>query len=199
MAVSKVSIINKALTLVGAEPIVNITDSSEQARVISRVYELALRGVLSECRWNFATKRVLLSLVTDTLDWYYSSENESYVYNKPADVIRIFSTNDEDATWREEGDYIISNTSGLGIKYVYYLDDATKFPIFFMDALIDRLASDVAYRIVNSRTLGEEYFEKYSKVSLPKALSQNSQIGTQQFIKDDAWELAKYSNSASNC
>lgn len=196
MATSKVEIINKGLTLVGAAPITNIDDNSNNARVSSRVYPLSLRSVLSACKWNFATKRQLLSVVSDTLDWYDTGEN--IIYQKPSDMVRIFGTNSQGAAWREEGDYIISDTSGLGLRYVYFLDSPSKYSIDFIDALVDKFASDIAYALVNSQTLGAQYKKLYETVSLPKAMSLNSQTGTQQTMQDDAWELSKFNDNNPN-
>ena len=116
MAASKTSIINKALTLVGALAVTSIDDDSQNARTVRKIYEIDLRSILSECKWNFATKRLLLSLSADTLDWY--DTGEGVVYVRPTDIIKIFETNNVKARWREEGDYIISDTSELGIRYV---------------------------------------------------------------------------------
>ena len=190
MAITKTELVNKALTLVGANPITNLDDDSNNARIVNRVYEIALRSILGECKWNFATKRVLLTLSADTLDWY--DTGETYVYIKPTDMIRIFGTNDDSCTWREEGDYIVSDTSDLGVRYVYYLDTPSKYPASFIEAFIDKLCSDIAYMIVNSATLGDKFKTSYESISLPKARAENSQTGKQQYLKDDAWESAKY-------
>jgi len=196
MAISKTELINKSLTLVGAEPIVNITDDTQNARIVNRVYEISLRSILSETKWNFATTRKLLSLSADTMDWYYV--NELYVYVRPNDCIRIFETNDADATWREEGDRIISNTQGLGVKYVKYLDDPNRFSASFIDAFVDKLCSDICYMILNSSSQADVFLKKYETVSLPKARSENAQTGVQQYIKDDAWERAKDQNGSTD-
>ena len=196
MSISKTELVNKALTQVGANPIVNLDDSSQNARVVNRVYEIALRSVLSECKWNFATKRLSLTVSADTLDWY--DTGEVYVYKKPADMIRIFGVSSTGVTWREEQDYIISDTANLGIRYVYFLDNPTKYTAKFVDALIDKLCSDIAYMIVNSASLGELYLKKYTEITLPAAISANSQTGTQQVAEDQAWELAKYTNQSFN-
>lgn len=192
MAITKTTIVNKALTKVGASPVVSIEDDTEQARVVSRVYELALRSILSECKWNFATRRKLLSISAFEFEWYENSEK--YVYSKPADCVRIISTNDKYAVWREEGDYILSDTAGLGIRYVTYLDDPSKYSHAFIDAFVDKLCADISYSIVNSASLGDTFFEKYEKMSLPKAMAINGQIGKQIDIVDDEWENAKYIN-----
>jgi hypothetical protein len=186
---SKVSISNKALTLVGASPITSLTDESENARAINRVYSISLKSALSETMWNFATKRVLLAQVDVTLAW--SDDDDTYVYQRPSDVIRIFSTNDEDSIWYVEGDYIISDTSGLGIKYVYYNDSPSTYSASFKEAFTDKLASDIAFMILNSSEKANSMLEKYERVSLPKARSENAQVGRKIKLKDDAWENAK--------
>lgn len=195
MALSKVELINRALTKVGAAPITSLTDSTNNARIANRVYDSALRSILEECKWNFATKRLTLSSSADSVDWY--DTGETYVYQKPADLIKIHGTNYEAATWRVEGEHIFSDTAALGIRYVYFIDEPAKFPSAFAEALEDKLCSDMAYAIVNSRILGEQYYERYEKISLPKAMSSNSQVGTQQTPIDDAWTRAKSHNNQS--
>ena len=196
MAITKTDMINKALTLVGASPVISIDDDSNNARVLSRVYEIALKSILAECKWNFATKRSNLSEVVNTLD--FNDVGESIVYAKPTDMIRIYSTNPPYAAWREEGDYIISDSSDLGIRYVYYLHTPSKYPIYFIEAFTDKLAADIAYSIANSASLAEAFIKKYETISLPKAVAANSQTGIQQVLQDDAWELAKYYNAQPN-
>ena len=179
-----------ALTKIGAAPVTSIDDNSNNARILSRVYEISLRSILAECKWNFATKRTLLTVVTDVLAWYDTSN--TYVYQKPSDLIRVFGTSSSGAEWREEGDLIVSDTSGLGLRYVYYLDQPNKYSATFVDAFVDKLCSDIAYMVVNSATLGERFKQLYESVSLSKAMAVNSQTGEQQSLQDDAWELAKY-------
>uniref|UniRef100_A0A6M3XLM8 Putative tail tubular protein n=1 Tax=viral metagenome TaxID=1070528 RepID=A0A6M3XLM8_9ZZZZ len=194
MAVSKTSLVNKALTLAGATPITNITDDTNNARIVNRVYEISLKSILGECKWNFATQRVLLVSSATTMAWYYT--NETTVYVRPSACIRIFGTNDDDAEWREEGDLIISDTTGLGIIYTYYLDDPSKYPSSFVEAFIDKLCSDIGYMIINDKQAGAAFLEKYNKISLTKAMAENAQIGKHQYLKDDAWELAKTQNTS---
>lgn len=190
---TKTDILNKALTLIGAAPVTSIDDSTNNARVLARVYETSLRSVLYECKWNFATKRTLLSASTYTPEWYDTGENQ--IYTRPTDVVRIFGAHDQYATWREEGDYIFSDTSNLGIRYVYFNDSPNTYPAYFIDALVDRLCADIAYMVVNSSSLAEKYKSLYENVTLPKAMAANSQVGTQQVLQDDAWTLSKYQDS----
>ena len=189
MAISKTEICNKALTLVGANPIVSITDDSQNARILNRVYELALKSILSEAPWVFALRRTNLALSGDALEWTDTGEN--YLYVKPNEMIRAFRASDSDATWRELGDYIVSDTTDLGLEYTYYLDVPSKYTTSFVEAFVDKLCSDIAFMVLNSKTVAENFLEKYEKVSLAKALAENAQIGTPHQMKDNAWDRAK--------
>lgn len=190
MAITQTDILNNALTKVGASPIISISDQTNNARVLSRVYDIDLRSILAETKWNFATTRVALTSVPNTLA--FSDESEVYVYAKPTDVIRIWDVSPARAKYREEGDYIISDQTDLAMRYVYFNDTPSKFPAYFLDAFTDKLCSSIAYSIVNSSSLGAAFLEKYEKISLPKAVAVNAQTGIQFQIVSDAWELAKY-------
>jgi hypothetical protein len=193
MAISKTDLVNKALTLCGAAPITNITDDTNNARIVNRVYDIARRSILTDCRWNFATTRSTLSLSAVSMAWLYT--NEVYVYVRPADALRIFGVDNDDSEWREEGDYIISDTVNLGIRYVWDIDNPAKYPPKFTDAFIDRLCSEISFIILNSAPKAEAFLEKYKKVSLLEAVAENGQTGVQQYMKDNAWELSKYFNT----
>ena len=191
MSISKTEICNKALTLVGANPITSITDDTQNARIINRVYELSLKSILSEAPWVFALRRTLLAQSADTLEWY--DTNESYIYTKPNQMIRAFRANDDDAIWRQHGDYIVSDTNDLGLEYTYYLDTPSKYSTSFVEAFVDKLCSDIAFMVLNSKTVAQTFLEKYETVSLAKALAENAQIGTPIGMKDNAWDQAKLS------
>ena len=189
---STLGIANKALARCGASPITALTDDTSNGRAINEAYETSKKSVLGECAWNFAVTRS--SLVTSSVTQPWSYINENIVYDRPAGVIRIISTSDKDAIWREEGEYIMSDTLDLGIKYVYDVTDASKFQPLFVEAFIDKLCSDICFMILHSETKAIAFLEKYEKVSLDKAMSVNAQTGTQQSPNDDEWERAKYGN-----
>jgi len=189
MAISRTEIVNKALTLVGANPIVSIDDDQQNARVVNRVYELSLRSILSEAPWRFALRRVLLAQTTDEPEWY--DTGEVYVYQQPNECIRIFRASDRKAVWKPLGETIVSDTNGLGVEYVYYLNTPSKYTSSFVEAFVDKLCADIAFMILNSRTVAQGFLEKYEEVSLAKAMAENAQVGTPEYMQDDAWELAK--------
>lgn len=192
MANSQTQIINKALVLCGATTITNINDGTPNAQALSNVYEMSLQSILSECKWNFCTSRSTLSVSANAPQFYYPGE--VVTYDLPVDVIRIWMTSPATANIREESGQLISDTLNLGIMYTYYDDNPGDYPSYFLDAFIDKLCSDIAFMIINSSTIASAFVKKYETVSLPKAISANSQTGNQQALNDYAWTDAKYSD-----
>jgi hypothetical protein len=186
----KVTIINRALGLLGAEPINAITDDTNEAAIANRFYDESRRSILSECLWNFATKRENLNQVVGTPDW--SLNGVDNIFQLPADRIRIFGISAPNATYRIEQDQLITDTDAVGILYVFDLLDTTKFSSSFTDAFADKLAADMSYAVLNSNTETRTLLEKYTGTSLPKAMTENSQEGTPPQVKDDLWSYAKY-------
>ncbi len=199
MANSQVQIINKALVLCGAATVVSINDGTPNAIALSNVYELSLQSILSECKWNFCTIRIKPSVLSSSSSTYpaFLMPGEINVYSLPSNVIRIWGTNPSNARIREESGNLISDTVNLGIFYTYYDDNPNDYPSYFLDAFIDKLASDIAYLIINSPQVATGIMKKYETVSLPKAISANSQTGIQQTPMDGAWTNAKYYDAGS--
>lgn len=187
---SSLTIVNKALILCGASKITALSDDTPNARITNEIYDISRKDILAECGWTFAVTRSSLATSSVTQPWSYAEEN--VVYSKPANLIRILGTNDSDAIYRLEGDYIMSDVTGLGIKYIFDQTDASKFTPLFVSAFVDKLAYEICYQILQSSTQAEAFLTKYEKVSLPKAMAVDAQTGTQQNPKDDYWEGAKF-------
>lgn len=187
---SSVTIVNKALVQCGASKITSLTEDTANARILNEIYDTSRKEILAECGWTFALTRSSLVTTSVTQPWSYTSE--SYVYDKPTDLIQIIDTSDKNAVWRIEGDYIMADVISLGIKYVFDQTDESKFSPHFVSAFVDKLCSEICFQILQSSTQAQAFLEKYEKVSLDKAMAINAQQGTQQQIQDDYWESAKF-------
>lgn len=192
---SKVDIINRALSNLGARSITSPDENTKNANVMRLYYVESLRDVLSECLWTFATKRVLLNQLDEDPAWTTNQLN--YVYQRPEDCIRIFGWNNTDSIVREEEDKVLSDGDGLGLLYVFYQEDTTKFSSKFVSALADKLASDASFMILNSSTKAVVLLEKYENITLPNAMAENAQISTPETPDDNDWLVAKYAGESS--
>ena len=189
-----VGLCNHALVLCGASPITSLTQDTPNARALNAVYENARKGFLTECRWTFSLTRSSLATnaTTGLFPWTY--DEEAYVYNRPANALRIWGVSDIEAIWREEGQYIISNTASLGTLYTWDHEEVGLWRPKAVVAFMDKLCSDICFMILNSATKAEAFLSKYQKVSLPAAMAEESQTGMHQQVIDDEWLKSKYGN-----
>ncbi len=185
-----IGICNHALVLCGASPITSLSDDSANARTLNAIIENERKSFLTECRWTFALTRTTLATVASTTIQWLNPE-ESYVYTRPSDILRIWGMSDIYAIWREEGGYIISDTASLGTLATRDHSEYGLWRHKTVEAFIDKLCSVISFTIMNDKTKAQSFLEKYERISLPKAMAEDSQTGTHQEVIDDAWLRSK--------
>jgi len=186
-----VGICNHALVLCGASPITALTEDSVNARALNSIIENERKSFLTECRWTFAlTRTTLATVATTTVQWLHSEE--AYVYSRPTDILRIWEMSDIEAIWREEGSHIISDTATLGTLATRDHSEYGLWRHKSVEAFIDKLCAAICFHILNDARKAQSFLEKYEKISLPKAMAEDSQTGLHQEVLDDAWLKAKY-------
>lgn len=182
---SKVSIVNKALSLLGANRITSLSDGTLEAQCANNIYEQSLRSVLSECGWKFATKRQTLNMLDSQPAW--AEDGMCNYFQLPADFVEIFGVRDDSVDWDREGQRILTNATSFAIKYVYYCDNTNLYPPYFVDAFACKLAADMCYDITNSNDKTMTLLELYKGELLPIAKSRNARATSQKQLKDEHW------------
>lgn len=193
MASSKVGIANLALVKIGGRNITSFNENSKEAKAILAVYDDIRDEVLGEHPWSFAQKRAGLAVLAITIPM--TEDGMTIAYAKPSDLIRISAVSDPKATYKFESYGILSNTANLKIKYTYRNDDPTKYLSLFVSALATRLASAIAFSIVESKTIAANLLEEYEELRLPRAKSEDSQQSTPIQSVQDEWEIARLAGS----
>lgn len=150
---SRVSIVNLALSHLKTDAVVSIDppdSDSKAAAAGAKWYDQARRHTLEDHPWKFASKRVNVVAETAAPLFEYA-----YKYQVPSDFIRVNSIGE---SWQDpiedyeiEGDFILCNEAApLKLKYVWDLNDATKFSAKFITALSYKLAAFMAYEITGN-------------------------------------------------
>lgn len=188
-----IGICNHALVLCGASPITSLSDDSTNARALNAIIENERKSFLTECRWTFSlTRTTLATVATTTVAWL--NPEEAYVYTRPSDILRIWQMSDIEAIWREEGSYILSDTATLGTLATRDHSEYGLWRHKTVEAFIDKLCSAISFTIMNDKTKAQAFLEKYEKISLPKAMAEDSQTGVHQEVMDDEWLRSKFNN-----
>lgn len=150
---SAVSICNLALSRLGDSATIASIDPPEgsaQAEHCAVFYPMALGHMLERHGWRFATRRAALALLeANSWDWRHA-------YAVPSTMIRamavLLPTDAKDAesqpfeseTAADGTPLILTNVGQAVLRYTVQVDDPTKFPPLFVDALSWLVASYVA-------------------------------------------------------
>lgn len=174
---SEVDLCNLALARLGDDASVssiNPPDQSAQASHCARFYPIARDTMLEMHTWGFATKRAVLSQISNpTTEW-------AYCYAAPSDMLNLLAVLDSSATddygvssispmtiigTINKGnsvytpqtfscetingiDVILTNQVDATVRYTGYVTDTTKFSPLFSDALSWLLASHLAGPVI---------------------------------------------------
>ena len=163
MPSDETEVANESLTLLGESAINTLTEDSDRARAINRIYTPTLDQALRSHDWNFARMRAVLARLTATPAFKYN-----YMYQLPQTplCLRVLQTNlgseeaweietyqtvDETAQYR----VILTDASSLEIRYIARVTSPTLWDALFADAFVHELARRAAYAITRNATLVE--------------------------------------------
>lgn len=159
LPISEIEIVNQALIEIGRQPVTEITEETQDARVIQAKLELLLPVFLASTTWNFAVKYVFNNTPLTTP----FSPDFQYAYQLPADYGRFwkFGTNVFPLVYQFTDGLLLTDIRPVAY---YYIVNTVPFdvitPLFFR-ALALYVASDVAYILTNNEKLAAYLLEKY--------------------------------------
>lgn len=165
MASSEVEIANRALTKLGDDRLLALTDDTKAGRTMQSLFVPVRDAELRRLPWKFALKRAQLSALVAAPSWGYL-----LAYNLPADFLKLVQVNDYfiraipsvQAMWSVEGGQILTDLAApLKIRYVRRVDNAGEFDPLFVEAFACKLAYEACEALTQStpkkQLLGEDY------------------------------------------
>jgi len=162
LPISRLDIVNQALTELGRLPVTNI-NNSEDATLLDAKLNLLLPVLLQETVWNFAIlfRKDSTPLTTPlTPDFTYS-------YQLPADYGRMFQFGNINNNFSQP--YLISNniisTNEKPISYYYVINDVNVESVstMFFRAISLFIASDAALVLTENEKLTQYLRQKYEE------------------------------------
>jgi hypothetical protein len=187
---SKVSIANRALSKLGEDRILLLTDDSKPARTINQMFDDVLDSELRKSRWNFSISRTSLSALVAAPAWGYK-----YQYPLPSDFLALVQVGEYyvragsalRALWSVEAGSILTDmTAPLKIRYVQRVSNPGAFDPMFAETLACRLAMEACETLTQSETKFNRVAEQY-KASLMDALRQDSIENPPDELPQGSW------------
>ena len=148
---STISICNLALGHLGADRIDALSEASSEARACNRFYGQTLDALLAAGPpWRFARHATVLAEVTATAG--ASLGRWAHAYALPVDLMRVRALRPSDGPLSAEGSYpyelsgdrLHADVAPAVLHYIRRVDDASKFPPLFVEALSWHLAARLA-------------------------------------------------------
>jgi len=181
MATSVIEICNNALIKIGSDTITSLLDNTKAARTCNKMYEIVRDDLLRSHPWNFAINRVKLAKLSAIPAFDYSAQ-----YQLPSDCLRVIAVKDDTSDYRVEGRKILTNGSEVSLLYIKREEDVALYDTSFSNLLALKLASEIAYNMVNSTTLAKALNEK-AEVDFRMAKRMDSQEDSLKMLITDTF------------
>ena len=189
---SEVSVANLALTDLGADRIISLTEDSENARKVNAVFELLRDSELRSHPWNFAISRINFNQTTNTPEFEFDNE-----FQIPGNVLRILSAEGRATVdWVREADKVLENDTSFKARCIVRITDTTKWDEAFVVCFSARLSAELAYSITDSRLVQTDRWTVYREKKR-KATGVDAQEGTPLELLADEWLDSRFGGIAS--
>lgn len=180
MAATEVSICSNALLMLGAQPINDLSEDSDRARLASNLFAPVRNYVLRRHPWNCAVKRVALAPDTakPAFDW-------SYQFTLPSDYMRTLSVGEAGAELEfkiESGKLLCEDNPAL-LRYIWRNDNPGTWDDMLVWGMTMSMKAVMAYPITQSTSL-EQLIEAGLKDVLRQARAVDGQDDTPETLGD---------------
>jgi hypothetical protein len=154
---------NRALNMIGSDPIASFLETNDKARTCSAQYETTLNMLLAMANWRFATKKVQLARL-DTAPvsfWQYQYQLPSAMIAGPDAIYNTAAVQASPLTQGYEifERVLMTNQTSIFIDYRYRPLESN-FPAWFGSLLELALAAKFAKGVTDQTDLAQEYFQR---------------------------------------
>jgi hypothetical protein len=199
---SKIEIANGALSHCGEASISSLTQEGKAARILNRQYDLVRKRVISKYRWNFSKKR-------ETLAADPTAPNSGFLYRHrhPSDLISLIGIADEaedqrnytasSVVFKNEGGFILSDTTPLSIIYTADIEDTSQFDASFVAVLEYYLATKIYYDLTKGTERYSALVQEREK-AVKEARFAHAMENTPEVIVASDWLDSRFYDGGSN-
>lgn len=147
---TSVSICSNALLMLGAQPINDLAEDLDRARLAANLYPSVRDDMLRAHPWNCAVKRVVLSPDSNPPAFGYA-----YQFPLPSDWLRILSVGDYGAEidYRIEGRMLLADESAPKLRYIFRNEVESTWDAMLIHCMTLAMAARMAYAITQSASL----------------------------------------------
>lgn len=186
-AATEVSICSNALLMLGGQPINNLTENSDRARLASNLYPAVRNYVLRRHPWNCAVKRVALAPDTEVpaFDWVFQ-------YTLPSDFMRVLSVGEagSEVDYKIESGKLLCDVNPALLRYVWRNENPGTWDDMLVWGMTISMKAVMSYPITQSASL-EQVVEDALRDVLRQARAVDGQDEPPQTLGDTPLLMAR--------
>lgn len=175
--------------MIGANRITVIGEAGQVGALCGLLYPELRDTLLADHTWNFALARASLAASDTAPKWGYSG-----AFPLPSECLRVVRVNASDPTtdWKVEGGAIVTNIGApVEILYISRATDPVKFSAAFTEALVHRLAAELAMALQDNASERDRLVQ-VAEARLRVARSQDAAEGRPDAVWADTFILARF-------
>ena len=175
-----IEVAQKAMVLIGLEPLTSFTDQTDEALVANTIFEDVVEDCLSQHNWNFATGQKTLSRLTAVpVDRW----DAAYALPTSPEVVQVLTVTIDDTPQAydiyERYIYINAQASDTVVLNYVFRPAVQYWPPSFTMWVIFRLASVLALSVTRKGDVAKSYVD-LAEQQFRRAKSRDSQQVTTQ-------------------
>lgn len=185
MATSNSSVASQASVRLGAGRIQSLTgETGDNAVFFNEIFADTRDAVLQMYPWPFATRRATLARLSSPPITMGSARQDLpnlYYFQLPNDYLQLVETSQDFNPYKVENNgtqlVMVSDQTSINIRYIARIEDPTRWPPLFTEALIAKLAAEGAVPL-KGRIDRAQFFEKVFEGKLKMARFKAGQEGS---------------------
>lgn len=189
-----IEVAQKAMVLIGLEPLASFTDQTDEALVANTIFEDVVEDCLAQHNWNFATGQKTLSRLTavpvDRWDAAYA------LPTSPA-VVQVQTVTIDDQPQQydiyERYVYVNADASETVVLNYIFRPETQYWPPAFTMWTIFRLASVLALSVTRKADVAKSYVD-LAEVQFRRAKARDSQQVTTQGLRPSRYHRVRMGN-----
>lgn len=193
MALSQTEVVNLALTRLGQDRVISISDDVEAARVMRSLWDFTRDAVLASYPWKFAIKRTSLPALSTAPAYGWARQ-----FTVPEECLRLVQVGDDYVfytglleTFQLEGGAILTDEAApLRLRYVERVTNVGLWPVLFGRVVAMQLSIDACEKLTTSSAKQGVLNEAYA-LAVAQARRQNAIERPPQRADNSDWLNAR--------
>lgn len=184
---SKIEIVNVALGYLGAQPVSDVDEKTEQAKRARLFYDMTRDSVLRSFPWAFALKQWNCPAVKAAPVF----KDFKYGCSVANDCLRVLHAVDPNVRYERAGRYIYSDENPIDVIGIRRVDSEVEFDAVFSEVFALKLACNLSVVLADDKGLRDRLRNDYEMLIKTAQVKSALEGPAQEYRYESSWLNAR--------